>query len=333
MKRKNEEMQGELSNLRQLYDFLRLRPEQEALEILRRIRNHTPGVTSSTQHIQELADFVRHGDLLIQPTINLPAQHCSNPGNAITLPPLRMALDSPNSDPYIYPHSLPMPGIFSVSPECPTPQRRRRTSDANVSARFVATCGMRRSPLANTSSDNQPSLPCPTSIEAIVHETRSPIMQSFSDPRLKSVRNWTTVTHDSDLLINIMTAWYNWEYKYFHFLDWDMFLDDMVNSQDEFCSELLVNSILASGSVSVRLNRVNRVLCLMKDSLIWQQFQSPMVGERSRPFADNSTTLFYKEARRLWELEEGRDTLLRLQSALCLFMVTSPCICPYVISF
>jgi hypothetical protein len=36
MKRKNEEMQGELSNLRQLYDFLRLRPEYEAIEVLKR---------------------------------------------------------------------------------------------------------------------------------------------------------------------------------------------------------------------------------------------------------------------------------------------------------
>lgn len=32
-------------------------------------------------------------------------------------------------------------------------------------------------------------------------------------------------------------------------------------------------------------------------------------------------TRFYREARRLWELEEGQDTLPRLQAALCLFMV------------
>ncbi|KAJ4330572.1 hypothetical protein N0V87_009878 [Didymella glomerata] len=56
MKRKNEEMQGELSNLRQLYDFLRLRPEHEAMEILKRIRSSSPDLPPS-QRIQELADF------------------------------------------------------------------------------------------------------------------------------------------------------------------------------------------------------------------------------------------------------------------------------------
>jgi hypothetical protein len=51
------------------------------------------------------------------------------------------------------------------------------------------------------------------------------------------------------------------------------------------------------------------------------QFQSSLVKERSEPFADNVITQFYNEARRLWELEEGQDSLTRLQAALLLFLV------------
>jgi len=128
--------------------------------------------------------------------------------------------------------------------------------------------------------------------------SQSPAGHSLADSRLGSVRNWTTVTYDNDLLIVLMNAWYLLEYKLHHFLDWDIFLDDMASGRTSFCSKLLVNAILASGS-----------------------FQSPLVKDRNKPFADNIATLFYKEARRLWELEEGQNDLPRLQAAMCLYMV------------
>jgi len=46
-----------------------------------------------------------------------------------------------------------------------------------------------------------------------------------------------------------------------------------------------------------------------------------LVRDRNKPFTDNIATLFYKEARRLWELEEGQENLARLQAAMCLYMV------------
>jgi hypothetical protein len=251
MKRKNEEMQGELSNLRQLYDYLRLRPEQEALEILRRIRSNA-SPTTPTQRIQELADFVRHGDLLIQPSFRIPGQHRSNSGNSVTLPPLRMALDSSSSDPNAYSHCLPFPSILSMGSEGPTPQRRRHISDADVSARLVVICQPPRTFLTNLSSDSSKSHSRPSSIEAILHEPRSPNGHLFADPRLESVRNWTTITYDNNLLTVLMNAWHLWEYKYHHFLDWDIFLDDLASENTNFCSKLLVNAMLASGSVSTR---------------------------------------------------------------------------------
>jgi len=134
MKRKNEEMQGELSNLRQLYDFLRLRPELEAMEILRRIRDH-PAENSSSQRIQELANFIRHGDLEAQRSQTSPPRFPPlDPGPSVTLPSLRLALDAPS---HMDSHRLPFPGILSMSTgsDGPPSQRRKMTTDADVYAR------------------------------------------------------------------------------------------------------------------------------------------------------------------------------------------------------
>lgn len=132
MKRKNEEMQGELSNLRHLYDFLRLRPEQEAMEIMRRIRTNPPN-TSPSQRIQELADFVRHGDLLIEhQSTPSPCAHSHDSEQPVTLPPLRLALESSNN---LNSHILPFPGILSMGSDGRTSQRRRYSPDTDMSAR------------------------------------------------------------------------------------------------------------------------------------------------------------------------------------------------------
>jgi hypothetical protein len=133
MKRKNEEMQGELSNLRQLYDFLRLRPEHDAMEVLRRIRAN-PVDTSASQRIQELADFVRHGDSPgRQTSFPPPSPYQHDLGKSVTLPPIRLALDSPSSS--LDSHNLAFPSIMSIRMDGPANQRRRHASDLDVSAR------------------------------------------------------------------------------------------------------------------------------------------------------------------------------------------------------
>ena len=126
MKRKNEEMQGELSNLRHLYDVLRFRPEPEALAILRKIRAESPE-TSPTQRIQNLTEFIRNGPSAYAPS----PLHQPEPTDSLTLPPLRLALDSPS----LNSNRLPFASIFPAGYDEPSSQRRRQTSDADVSAR------------------------------------------------------------------------------------------------------------------------------------------------------------------------------------------------------
>ena len=118
-------MQGELSNLRQLYDFLRFRPEHDALEILRKIRDESLETTPS-QHIQELADLVREDQPLNSPSVRPPSESVQT----LTLPPIRLALDSPNSEL----SSISLPSMLSLD-SGPLSQRRRHASDADVSAR------------------------------------------------------------------------------------------------------------------------------------------------------------------------------------------------------
>jgi hypothetical protein len=129
MKRKNEEMQSELSDLRQLYDFLRLRPEHEALEILRRIRTNPPDMSPS-RRVQEVTEFARQGDTVEPPYSPLTNQHADF-GHPLTLPPLRIALDPRGSDSI----HLPLPSMLSLGPEGPASQRRRHNSEATVSTR------------------------------------------------------------------------------------------------------------------------------------------------------------------------------------------------------
>lgn len=132
MKRKNEEMQGELSNLRQLYDFLRLRPEQEAIDVLRRIRVN-PVDTTPAQHIQELADFVRRGGPTAHtPSFPPPSPYQYDSSHPLTLPSIRQALDSASD---LSPRDHTFPGMLPLFTDGPSSQRRRHASDVDVSAR------------------------------------------------------------------------------------------------------------------------------------------------------------------------------------------------------
>lgn len=53
--------------------------------------------------------------------------------------------------------------------------------------------------------------------------------------------------------------------------------------------------------------------------LMPEQFHFSAVRDRQKPFSEASmTTVFYKEARRLWDLEDGRDSLTKIQAGMCL---------------
>lgn len=166
--------------------------------------------------------------------------------------------------------------------------------------------------LTNSSIGSQSSLPRPTSIEAILHTPSTAAADDMAaDPRLGLVGDWTRVTDDTGFLAHLVTIWTEREYIYYHFLDRDAFLADLSSRRSDFCSELLVNVLLASACVSTSSRSfTHRVLKP-------EQFHSSAVKNRNKPLSESSIqTSFYYEARRLWDLENGKDSLTKVQAGM-----------------
>lgn len=60
-------------------------------------------------------------------------------------------------------------------------------------------------------------------------------------------RNWTNVTSDQGLVDHLMALYFCWEYPTFASLSKEHFINAYTSGNREFCSELLVNAILALG--------------------------------------------------------------------------------------
>lgn len=73
------------------------------------------------------------------------------------------------------------------------------------------------------------------------------------DPRLDLVRPslWTNVSADDALLRHLLGLYFLHEYHLFSCFHKDLFLDDMLSMSSQFCSELLVNAVLAQATVSL----------------------------------------------------------------------------------
>jgi hypothetical protein len=71
------------------------------------------------------------------------------------------------------------------------------------------------------------------------------------DPRLSEIRpsDWTVVSEDDHLMRTMLQHFFMYEYQWHASFQKDCFLDDMVSGDRQFCSPLLVNSILAHACV------------------------------------------------------------------------------------
>jgi hypothetical protein len=77
----------------------------------------------------------------------------------------------------------------------------------------------------------------------------SPEASKKPDPRFAAARHWTAVQVEPELITRILSSWTAREYGFYHYLDKDAFLDDMNEKKTDFCSELLVNALLATAAV------------------------------------------------------------------------------------
>jgi hypothetical protein len=103
-------------------------------------------------------------------------------------------------------------------------------------------------------------MPSGSSVESrlsgVVHKT--PYLMPFHaamliEPLLSDAKpsQWTMVCKDDMLLRDLLRVWLRCEYSFTSAFQKDHFLQDMVSSENDFCSELLVNAVLAYCCVSL----------------------------------------------------------------------------------
>ena len=71
------------------------------------------------------------------------------------------------------------------------------------------------------------------------------------EPRLSEtdISYWTSISQDNELMRNFLGVWLHCEYHFTAALQKDLFLEDMMSQNGDFCSPLLVNIVLAYACV------------------------------------------------------------------------------------
>lgn len=59
------------------------------------------------------------------------------------------------------------------------------------------------------------------------------------------ISHWTTVTISNQFATQAISLYLNMNQPWWAFFDTDLFLDDLVNVENNFCSRMLVNALLA----------------------------------------------------------------------------------------
>ncbi|KAI0390706.1 hypothetical protein F5Y17DRAFT_471455 [Xylariaceae sp. FL0594] len=107
--------------------------------------------------------------------------------------------------------------------------------------------------------------------------------------RVKASR-WTTVTANDNVLANLISLYLSWDHATMRLFDEDYFLDQIAAGQTEYCSPLLVNSLLATASLNY----------------------SAIDKEESKSMGH----AFFREASRLWDSSADVANVLQVPSAI-----------------
>ncbi|OTB20707.1 hypothetical protein K445DRAFT_372281 [Daldinia sp. EC12] len=118
------------------------------------------------------------------------------------------------------------------------------------------------------------------------------------------VAYWTNVTTDNHLLRRLLTSYLYYQHPWTAAFHMDYFIRDMMSGRTEFCSSLLVNSVLAAACVNQHMCRE--------------------VPDRTKFWVPHTLGYrFMDEAKRLWEIESRRNigSLPTIQAAIILGIV------------
>ncbi|KAF2652241.1 putative C6 transcription factor [Lophiostoma macrostomum CBS 122681] len=197
----------------QLFDLMRSAPEQDARDILKRLRS---GVD-----VETLISHVADGDLLLQLSVAPETRYRYDFPYVSTMPASLVTNDNPYLQSFIYEAAT----IYPSPEQLEVPQQSPSSLEASPG-------------------------PYPHGAELAKY---GPIYQKpfqaavVIEPLLSQVHisSWTSVCQDDELMRSLLSIWLHCEYHFTAALQKDLFLEDMAAQREDFCSSLLVNIILA----------------------------------------------------------------------------------------
>ncbi|KAK0730418.1 hypothetical protein B0H67DRAFT_32036 [Lasiosphaeris hirsuta] len=219
LKRKYSELQSQKTTYQQIFSLLQTRPEQEAEDLLQRIRRGADA-NSILRH-------VNYGDVLVQLALVPEARYRYEFPYKTDMPEFLLRPDNPYLDSELYELAL------RTAPDSPGShhrhQRRRLLGPGDRSSSSPDS-----TPDAELQSDPYVK---PFHAATVVH------------PLLDTVRpsRWTSVSSDDNLMRKLLHEYFLHEYDYFTFFHKEYFLEDMASGRLRFCSQLLTNTVLCVG--------------------------------------------------------------------------------------
>lgn len=133
----------------------------------------------------------------------------------------------------------------------------------------------------------------------------------YCDKRLRSldISFWTDAKISDEFGRRCISLYLTTDHPLFGFFDLHLFVGDLVDQQEEFCSRFLVNALLHLGCVSRERPQICRIFIDKNVQQMYCAFDES---------ADRLVHFFLEEAERLWEIEREHDTLLTMAGAAML---------------
>jgi hypothetical protein len=141
------------------------------------------------------------------------------------------------------------------------------------------------------------------------------------DPQLSGATpsKWTSVSSNDALLRKLLEAYFLHDYPWCPPFQKDSFLHDMNRGRNRFCSSLLVNAILAVAYVSSAKIEINNGI----PDLLLQHCHRGFTDRFQHWSPQRLGYQFLAEARRLWDLESGRNSLPTIQAGILICVAYS----------
>lgn len=219
LKRKYSELQSQKTTYQQIFDLLQTRPEQEADDLLQRIRR---GADASS-----ILHHVNYGDVLVQLALVPETRYRYEFPYKTDMPEFLLRPDNPYLDSELYELAL------RIAPDFPSSRHRRQRR------RLLGRADSPSSSPSSTPDAEPQSDPYvkPFHAATVVH----PLLDTVKPSR------WTSVSSDDNLMRKLLHEYFLHEYDYFTFFHKEYFLEDMANGRLRFCSQLLANAVLCVG--------------------------------------------------------------------------------------